>query len=344
MDKLMLPLGKLSPELLNKLLAQAPLDNSVLQGPGTGLDCAVVEVGKNLLVIKSDPITFVGEGIGWYAVQVNANDIATSGAIPHWFLVTLLLPDDKASYQMAEHIMKQVYAACEELEISVVGGHTEVTHSLNRPIISGTMIGEVNKENLITPNRAQENDALLLTKGIPIEATAILAQEFPEKLAPYLSNEQIARARQFLYQPGISVLKDARIAMDTGQVHAMHDPTEGGLCAALWELAVACGHDLNVDLSLVHIPSLAQQVLDCFVEPAIDPYSAIASGAMLMAVEASDEDAICASLEAEDIPCMHIGTVEQSSSNPSVWQITDLGRSPLPYPKQDAIAKLFAVS
>jgi hydrogenase expression/formation protein HypE len=237
-----LPLGKLPPELLARLLAKAPVnDPRVLLGPGIGLDCAVIDLGTQVLVFKSDPITFATDDIGWYAVQINANDVATTGADPRWMLATLLLPEKQTTPALAEKIFDQLVRAANDLQISVVGGHTEVTYGLNRPILVGTLIGEVQRENLVTPAAVQPGDRLLLTKGVPIEGTALLAREFPGRLRPALSEAEIETAAAYLYQPGISVVRDARIATRAGRVTAMHDPTEGGLASALWELAEASG-------------------------------------------------------------------------------------------------------
>ena len=160
------------------MLNKAPIfDNRVLFGPGIGRDCAVVDAGKNLLVFKSDPITFTADQIGWYAVQVGANDIATMGALPRWYLATLLLPEGKTDSSLVENITEQIFAACREMEISLIGGHTEITYGIDRPILVGTMIGEVARHELVTPQGIHAGDHILLTKGVPIEGTAILARE-----------------------------------------------------------------------------------------------------------------------------------------------------------------------
>ena len=113
MNKNILPLGKLPPELLASIIARAPIDDDrVILGPGIGFDCAVVDVGPNLLVMKSDPITFATDEIGWYAVQVNANDIATTGATPRWFLATVLLPEDLTTEGLVHRVSDQLFAAC----------------------------------------------------------------------------------------------------------------------------------------------------------------------------------------------------------------------------------------
>jgi hydrogenase expression/formation protein HypE len=213
--------------LLARLLAEAPVDDGrVLVGPATGFDCAVIDLGSTLLVMKSDPITFASEEIGWYLVQVNANDIATTGATPRWLLVTMLLPEGQATAALATAISRQIYTACRQIGVSVVGGHSEVTYSLDRPIVAGTVIGEVARERLVTPAGIRPGDRLLLTKGIPIEATAILAREFAGRLAGKVSSVELEEARAFLTKPGTSVLREAQVAVQAGQVTAMHDPTE----------------------------------------------------------------------------------------------------------------------
>ena len=333
----LLPVGKLPVELLAGLLGQAPIqDPRVVVGPGVGLDCAVVDVGDRLLVFKSDPITFASDEIGWYLVQVNANDIATTGARPCWLLVTLLLPEGQTTAELVEEISGQIHRACGEIGVSVIGGHTEITHGLARPIIVGTMIGEVARDRLVTPRGAVPGDRLLLTKGVPIEATAILAREFPERLAQDLSPAEVEQASNFLFDPGISVLRDAQIATQAGQVTAMHDPTEGGLAAALWELAQACDHSLVVEPAAVPVPSLSVRICKALN---LDPLAAIASGALLLTAPAEQAPQIRRALEQEGIACAAIGAVEAGPA--AVWQATKTGREPLPRPARDEIARIY---
>jgi hydrogenase expression/formation protein HypE len=321
-----LPTGKLPPDLLARLLARAPGgDPRVVLGPGIGLDCAVIAQGDTLLVYKSDPITFATDEIGWYLVHVNANDIATTGATPRWLLVTALLPEGHTTAEDVESIAEQVYAACREIGVAVIGGHTEIAHGLDRPILAGTLIGEVSRERLVTPRGAVPGNRVLLTKGVPIEATAILAREFPERLTGVLSAAELERARAFLHDPGISVLRDARIALAAGRVTAMHDPTEGGLAGALWELAEASGHALVVDAAAVPVPELSARICRAF---GFDPLAAIASGALLLTAPAADAPAIRRALEVEGIPCAEIGVVEDGPAGVN-----------LPRPERDEIAK-----
>ncbi|MFL7893187.1 MAG: AIR synthase family protein [Anaerolineales bacterium] len=329
--------GKLPPALLAKLLSAVPSqDKRVVLGPGIGLDCAVVDIGSNLLVFKSDPITFATDQIGWYAVQINANDIATTGALPAWFLVTLLLPPGNSKAELVEEISQQVYQACQQIGVTVIGGHSEITHAVNQPIIMGTLIGEVSHEDLVTPKGAQPGDRLLLTKGIPIEAVSILAREFSDQLRNRLSPRDIKVAQEYLHQPGISILKDALVATKAGRVTAMHDPTEGGLAAALWELAQACGHTLVFYPHEVFISPLAENICALFD---LDPLAAIASGALLLAVPPDQVIRVRQAMELEDILCSEIGVVESGAAQ--VWVNTNGERTLLPYPERDELARLF---
>jgi hydrogenase expression/formation protein HypE len=337
MSQTPLPVGKLPPDLLARLMARAPAaDARVRLGPGVGLDCAVVDLGDRLLVFKSDPITFATADIGRYLVQVNANDLATTGAAPRWLLLTMLLPEGASTPALVELWTEQVYSACRELGIDVIGGHTEVTHGLTRPILAGTLIGEVEPSRLVTPRGAKAGDRLLLTKGVPIEAIALLAREFPERLQGHLSASELAEAQAYLTRPGLSIVRDAALALQAGRVTAMHDPTEGGLAGALWELAEACGHSLWFDPARVPVPPLAARVCAAF---GLDPLAAIASGALLLTAAQPDSSSICAALASAGIACVEIGAVELGP--PGVWQVTPAGRVLLQRPARDAVTRIF---
>lgn len=331
-----LPLGKLPPDLLARLLKQAPLSGErILLGPGVGLDCAVVQGSQRLLVFKAEPITFATDEIGWYGVQVAANDIATTGATPLWYLAVLMLPEGKTDEALVERIGGQLFAACQEIGVAVIGGHTEITYGLERPILAGTMIGEVEADHLVTPRGAAPGDHLLLTKGVPIEATALLAREFPERLSGLLSEDEIRQAAGFLHNPGISVLRDAQSALAAGQVNAMHDPTEGGLAAALWELAEASGCSLEVNSPDIPIPELARKLCQAVQ---IDPLAAIASGALLLSAPAAQSQAICRAVQAGGIDCTVIGRVIKKG--PAFVRDRFSGKI-LPRPGRDAITALY---
>lgn len=302
-----LPVGKIPHELLESIIQSAPTQGPrVLLGPGVGLDSAVLEFGETCLVIKTEPITFASDNIGWYAVQITANDIATTGAIPSWAMFSVLLPEGSTTEESLTAITDQLSNACRAAGISVVGGHTEITHGLDRPIIVTTLLGEVSRDKLVTPAQAQPGDALLLTKGVPIEAVALLAREFPHVLQQHLTKDELLTAQNYLYDPGISVLKDAQTALHAGKVTAMHDPTEGGIATALWELAQASQKTLLVDPNRIPIAPLSAKICNIF---GLDPLGTIASGSLLLAVDPTSKNAVLSAFKEEGIEAAEIGAV-----------------------------------
>jgi len=330
------PLGKLPAEHLARLLARyAPTDPRVVLGPGVGRDAAVISFDNRYLVAKTDPITFASDEIGWYAVNVNANDVACTGATVRWFLTTLLLPGGQASPQLVDTIFDQVADACRRLGIEMVGGHTEITHGLDRPIVVGCMLGEVTPERLVRSDGARPGDVLIVTKGIAVEGTAIIAREKADDLAG-LDRSLLERCQGFLYDPGISVVRDAAVATAAGTVHAMHDPTEGGLATGLRELGEAAGVGLVVDEAA--IPVLPETHTLC-TQMGLDPLGLIASGALLVAVAPGDAGAVLDALGEAGIAAARIGRVVERGQG--VVLSGAGGERPLPAFERDEIARLF---
>ncbi|MEC9278621.1 MAG: AIR synthase related protein, partial [Chloroflexota bacterium] len=218
--------GKLPIEQLSKILQKfTSRDPRVALGPTPGEDAALIDMGESYLVAKTDPITFATNRIGWYAVQVNANDIAVMGAKPKWMMATILLPEG-TSENAIEQIFSQLDEACNNLNITIIGGHTEITYDLSRPLITGVMLGEVEKGKEIRSSGARSGDSIILTKSIAIEGCSILARECETKLRSYgVSSEDIDEGKNLLDNPGISIVRDAEIALASGRVTSMHDPT-----------------------------------------------------------------------------------------------------------------------
>lgn len=332
------PPGKLPAALLAELLAQeASTDPRVLIGPRVGEDAAVIDMGERLLIAKSDPITFATDAIGYYAVNVNANDIAAMGGTPRWFLATLLLPEASTTATLVRDIFAQIRQACRELGIALVGGHTEITIGLERPILSGHMLGEVARERLITSAGVQVGDALLLTKGFPVEGVSIIARErAPQLAAQGYTASDIARWQQFLYDPGISVVRDASVLQQAVEVHALHDPTEGGVATGLRELAQASGVGLHVTAD--QLPVLPEGALLCQAF-GLDPLGTIASGALLAAVPAAQAEQAIRACTGAGIACYRIGTAVADATA----LVLQTGREtrPLPTFTRDEILLLF---
>ncbi|MGA9533085.1 MAG: AIR synthase family protein [Anaerolineales bacterium] len=331
------PIGKVPASFLETLWKRHPAtDASVILGPGIGRDVAVLDVGDRYLVAKTDPITFTTDRIGWYAVHINANDVACSGAQPAWFLATLLLPPGQADGSLIETIFAQITDACQAVGAELVGGHTEVTHGITRPIVMGCLLGMVNKDSLITTAGAQPGDTLLVTGGIPIEGTAIIAREWPTKLSAQFDSAFLERSRNLLFDPGISVLPAAKLAISEAEVHAMHDPTEGGLATGLWELAQASGVDLEIETESIPIIPEGKALCDAL---SIDPLATIASGALLLAVAPEGIDRLLAAYRQREMVCQPIGQVIAGSGQ--VTMIEGDRRRQLQVPERDEIAKLF---
>ena len=334
-----LPVGKLPAELLQRLFGKyVPADPRVIVGPQVGEDAAVLDMGDRYLVATTDPITFATDEMGWYALHVNANDLAVRGAEPRWFMATVLLPEGKSHEAQVEQLFAEVAEACAAVGVSLVGGHTEVTAGLPRPIVVGAMLGEVDKDRLVTTGGAQIGDAVLLTKGVPLEGASIIAQERREEaLRRGVPAEIVERARGFLRSPGISVVPEARAACGAARVHAMHDPTEGGLATACWEMAQAAGVGLRIDRERVPVLPEGRRLCEAF---GLDPIGTIASGSLLMTVAPEDADAVTTACRAAGIDCAAIGRVTPASDG--VALVSGGHPRPMPAFPQDEITRLFA--
>jgi hydrogenase maturation factor len=332
-----LPVGKLSPELLESLLSSYRIhDPKVIVGPKVGEDATVIDTGgDSYLVAKTDPITFATDEIGWYLVCISGNDIATMGATPQWLLVTVLLPENKTSESFVKDIFSQIISACEHFNITLCGGHTEITYGLDRPIVVGQMLGQVEKDKLVTSSGAKIGDDVLLTKGIAIEAISLIAREREDVLLSRgYSQKYVKRSKQYLKDPGISVLKDATIACNVGGVHAMHDPTEGGLATSLHEIARCSKVGMIIWKDQINLFPECETLCREF---SLDPLGVIASGALIIIADSSQSENIINALIQNSIPCSKIGQVIEKD-----LIIKDgFKEYPLPTFEADEITKIF---
>ena len=293
--------------MLSRLLAKIHRDDPrVIVGPGVGEDAAFVDFGDTLLVAKTDPVTFATDLIGWYTVQVNANDIACCGAVPKWFLATALFPVGTTPVQV-ERVFDQLSDACDALGVIMIGGHSEMTLDLPRTIISGTMLGEVTKGDEVMTAGARPGDRVILTKGIAIEGTSLLARELRTQLVSAgVAEDVIYRAANYLYEPGISVVPEARAAHATGGVTSMHDPTEGGLATALAEVATASGTGVAINKDAVPVLPEAAELCAAL---RVDPWGLISSGALLITAGPDRVSEVIDAVTSEGIPAIDIGEI-----------------------------------
>jgi hydrogenase maturation factor len=301
-----LPVGKLRADLLERLLgAHASGGERVVVGPRVGEDAAVIDMGDRYLVAKTDPITFATDQIGWYAVNVSANDLACCGAQPRWFLASVLLPEAATDVALIETIFEQIASACEALGASLTGGHTEITHELKRPIVVGQMLGEVAKDKLVVSSGAQPGDIILMTKAAAIEGTALIAREKEKELRSHGYDQSfLDQAKSLLFQPGIGVTREALLAVQVAPVHAMHDPTEGGIVTGLREIAQASNLGLMIDAESIPILPACERLCQHYN---LHPLGLIASGALLITVAPQHAQRVCDTLAGAGIQCTAIG-------------------------------------
>ena len=304
-----LPAGKLPNHLLGQFLEDYPLDDdSVLIKPGVGEDAAVVQLEgqDDLIVLKSDPITFATNRMGYYTVLICANDVATSGAIPRWLLTTLLFPVGSNAAQI-RGLIEELQRVSRQFGLSLCGGHTEITDAVNKPVAVGQLIGTVNRKGLIDKRQMVEGDGILLTKGVAVEGTSILARESPAKLrALGLPEADLEKCQQFLVNPGISILEEARIAVRSRRVTGMHDVTEGGLATAVEELSTAARHRLRIYMERIPVFPETRQICELL---GVDPLGLIGSGSLLIACRSDGCEVVMEAIQEAGIQVSSIGEV-----------------------------------
>ena len=325
-----LPPGKIPVDILKDIVFKnlgAPRGEVTL-GPAAGVDGAILDIGNKNAIVSMDPITGAVERIGWEAINVNANDIATFGVEPAFFFSCILLPEN-ADSKIVETISTQMHNAAKELGIAIVGGHCESTPGLANPIVVGCIMGLTEKGKYVTAAGAKAGDKLILTKSAGIEGTAILASDRQTQLGKIFNPEILESARGFYKQ--ISVVKDALTAYRSGGVHGMHDPTEGGILNGIHEMADAA--DLGVRIFEERITVEPETAKICrFYE--IDPLQLISSGALLIAADPQAADKIIESLCQEHIYADVIGEFNPNS-NKRILMHADDSAEMLPRPVSD---------
>jgi len=304
-----MPHGKISIDILKEVIFKnlGARRNEVALGPSAGIDGAVIDIGNKSLITSMDPITGAIEQIGWLAVNVNANDVATFGVEPAFFLSCILLPEN-ADRKTVETISVQMNQAATDLRIAIVGGHCEVTPGLRNPIVAGCTMGITEKGKYVTARDAKAKDKIILTKTAGIEGTTILASEKEKQLRKVLSTRMLSHAKEFYKQ--ISVVKDATTAIKTGGVHAMHDPTEGGIAGALHEMADASGLGFKIFEDKIRIQPETSRICEFF---GIDPLQLIASGSLLISADPKFTEKIVKALTKNEIVAETIGEFASST-------------------------------
>ena len=331
-----LSIGKLPNDILEEFLDRLNFqDPSVLINARVGEDTAAVSIEKEeILILKSDPITFATDSAGHYAVLINANDIATSGADPRWLLTTLLFPSGYTASAVWQ-VMHELISVCRQWNISLCGGHTEITDAVTRPVVVGMLVGTVAKSDLIDKRKMRQGDRVLLTKAVAVEGTAIIAREFKDQLIELgVPESEIEICSRFL--SGISILEEARIARSFDGVHAMHDVTEGGLATALQELSMAGNHKISVRMD--KIPVFPETEKICRLLD-INPIGLIGSGSLLICCRSDTTEQLMDRITAAGIDVTCIGEVLKAGRG--IEALNEAGPTEWPSFEVDEITRLF---
>jgi hydrogenase expression/formation protein HypE len=295
--------GKIPPDILKDVVFKnlGTARSEVTLGPAAGVDGAVIDMGSKDAIVSMDPITGAVDRIGTEAIVINANDVATFGVEPAFFFSCIMLPSG-ADSKIIDIISTQMHNAAKDLGIAIVGGHCEITPTINSPIVVGCIMGLTEKGKYVTSAGAKTGDKIILTKTAGIEGTAILATDREEQLRKVFSQTLIDVAKGFYSQ--ISVVKDALTAYRAGGVHAMHDPTEGGILNGIHEMADAANLGVRIQQEKITIEPETAKICRYYE---IDPLQLISSGALLIAADAEAAPKIIEALAKEHIYADVIG-------------------------------------
>ncbi|SCG82089.1 putative hydrogenase expression/formation protein MJ0676 [Proteiniborus sp. DW1] len=301
-------IGKLPNELLEKIVFSniSRNRNEVLTRAGIGKDCAVLDFGENVCVVSTDPITGTVKDIGKLAVHISCNDVASNGAEPVGLLMTILAPPSSTEEDIKK-IMEDANEAASELNVEIIGGHTEVTDTVNRIIVSTTVLGMQAKKNMLDPERVKVGDKILITKSAGIEGTAIIAKELEEKLINSIPQYLIDEGKSLM--ENISIVTEGIICGHIG-VPYMHDITEGGVFGAVWETGVATKKGVKINIDAIPLKESTREICNVL---SINPYKLISSGSLIVVSPVEKVDKIQKELYEKGIEASVIGEITEGN-------------------------------
>lgn len=278
-------------------------DPDVLLGAAFGEDVSLTRVSDHILASHVDPIISAVGNIGWLATHISCNDIATAGIPPRWLLALVLVPD-RDDTELLKEIMADIQRAANSLGVSIIGGHTEYSPGVSRPLVAITALGSTGDREAVHTGGAQIGDRVLVTKGIALEGTSILAGDFVEQALEFgLGEEDLHQARELMED--VSVVEDALTLTEHG-VTAMHDVTDGGILENLLEIGHASGAGIEVDHRQLPIPGIVRAFAEAFE---FDPLQMISSGTLAATVPAQNAKSALAALHAKGIKAVDVGEV-----------------------------------
>ena len=294
--------GKVPNEILNKIVLGKIKNfrNDIILHPGIGEDCAAIDFEKYACVLSTDPITAATSDIGQLAVNISCNDVASSGVEPLGLMVTILCPVGTTEAELG-NIMEQLCKTAAELNVEIIGGHTEVTPAVNKIVLSTTCIGKALKNEIVSSAGARPGDLVVITKSAGLEGTAIIANDFESQLLGKLSKEDINLAKSFI--KSISVVKEGVLAGKFGAT-SMHDITEGGVLGAAWEVAEASGTGIIINKDTIPVEAVTQSICEALD---LNVLRLISSGSMFITCQ--DGEGLVKNLESNNIRATIIGSI-----------------------------------
>lgn len=304
---MILPIGKLDSDLLEKIVYKHLRfrRDEVTQRPGIGEDCAVVNYGDYECVMSTDPITGSVEDIGKLAINVTLNDIASNGVEPLGIMLAVMLPYGTTEEDV-DKIMKQAGEESEKHRIEIIGGHTEITDAVCRPVIVSTAVGRCLAGKSVNSDNIKVGDRILVSKELGLEGIGIISKERADKLVGKISDEELAEAQSFIHLT--SVVKEGLIAGEIG-VDGMHDITEGGLLGAVWEMCQTSGLGAEIVYEKVPVSDVSLKICDIL---GINVLRLISSGAMLIVADEEKSSVLIERAAAEGVQITDIGKITKS--------------------------------
>ena len=302
--------GKIPVEILEKIVFKhlGSKINGLILGPSKGEDAAVIRVGKKLFALSCDPISGAVKNIGWFAINICCNDVAVMGVQPKWFLGCLMLPKN-ATQETIRKICSQMDKAAKKIGVGIIGGHCEITPNLNYPLVVGFCMGEIKNGKITPTSNVKVKDKIVLTKTVGIEGTAILAFDKENVLRKKFGLKFVREAQTYLKK--ISIVQEALEASKINGIHAMHDPTEGGLLGGLWEMAEASNKGFKIYEEKIPVAYHTKEICKFF---RINPLKLISSGCLLLSVQPTIVEKLLKKFRQKRIQATIIGEILENKN------------------------------
>ena len=305
----MLKAGKLDSDLLKKLVFEKITyrNDDVRVRPGIGEDCAVIDFGENECIMSTDPITSAVSDIGRLSIHITCNDIASNGVQPLGIMLAVMLPEGTTEEDVA-YIMGQAAETAAELNVEIIGGHTEITPAVKQPVIVSTAIGKALSGSSQSGDDMVPGDHIMMTKAVGLEGSGIIACDYGQELKDVMTEAEIETAKSFLDR--VSVVKEGVAAGSVG-THGMHDITEGGILGAVWEMCQISGNGAEIWKDKIPAEPETLKICDRFD---INPLRLISSGSMVIIVPADKKEEMLSAMDAAGVPCSIIGVVKDKAA------------------------------